>query len=153
MRNFAGGEPEADRFILDLHRARAFAALAHVRFGADKSMSKTAGLMLTLATAGAVIIFASPGNAIECDRGTQKVNGQMIYTPYCQDEYLSEVAREYGFKASAARAPQQPQLQERDLPLRLSRHSSSNHLHAGWRAGVPAVTGQSPRSPLQADAV
>ena len=38
MRNFAGGEPEADRFILDLHRARAFAALA---FGADKSMSKT----------------------------------------------------------------------------------------------------------------
>jgi hypothetical protein len=108
MRNFAGGEPEADRFILDLHRARAFAALAHVRFGADKSMSKTAGLMLTLATAGAVIIFASPGNAIECDRGTQKVNGQMIFTPYCQDEYLSEVAREYGFTEPAARLRNNP---------------------------------------------
>jgi hypothetical protein len=31
MRNF-DGEPEADRFILDLHRAAAFAALGHARF-------------------------------------------------------------------------------------------------------------------------
>ena len=66
-------------------------------------MSKWQRLMLTLATAGAVIILASPGNAIECVRGMRSVNGQMIYTPHCQDEYLAEVAREYGFKASGAK--------------------------------------------------
>ena len=98
-------------------------------------MSKWQRLMLTLATAGAVIILASPGNAIECVRGMRSVNGQMIYTPHCQDEYLAEVAREYGFKASGAKIRGTP-LQERDLPLRLPRHSSSNHLLASRRAGV-----------------
>ena len=32
----------------------------------------------------------------------------MIYTPYCQDEYLAEVAREFGFKASAAKICNNP---------------------------------------------
>ena len=66
-------------------------------------MAKRSGLVLTLATVGTVFIFATSGHAIECIRGTQKVNGQMIFTPYCQDEYLSQVAREYGFTAPAAK--------------------------------------------------
>jgi hypothetical protein len=71
-------------------------------------MPKRPGLMLSFAAAGAVIIFANPGNAVECDRGQQKVNGQMIFTPYCQDQYLSEVAREYGFTAPAAKLRNNP---------------------------------------------
>jgi hypothetical protein len=86
------------------HHAIAFAIIS-----AEKLMSKRPGLMLmTLVTVGAVLIFASPGHAIECSRGTQKVNGQMIFTPYCQDEYLSEVAREYGFTAPAAKLRNNP---------------------------------------------
>jgi hypothetical protein len=38
----------------------------------------------------------------------RSVNGQMIYTPYCQDEYLAEVAREYGFKATGAEIRNNP---------------------------------------------
>jgi hypothetical protein len=75
---------------------------------AEKLMSTQPGSILTLAASATVIIFASPGNAIECNRGQQRVNGQMIFTPYCQDEYLSQVAREYGFTAPAAKLRNNP---------------------------------------------
>ena len=51
---------------------------------------------------------AKAAGAIDCVPGLQGVNGQMIYTPYCQDEYLADVAREYGFKASAAKIRNNP---------------------------------------------
>ena len=69
-------------------------------------MPKRAGLTLMLGAAVVLVIY--PAGAIDCVRGLQRVNGQMIYTPYCQDDYLAEVAREFGFKASAARILQQP---------------------------------------------
>ena len=54
--------------------------------------------------AGLALFPAAPSQArIVCKDGFQKVAGNMIATPYCQDELLAKVAREYGMKASAAR--------------------------------------------------
>ncbi len=36
------------------------------------------------------------------------MQGQLIATPYCQDEYLAQVARQYGLKASAAQLRNNP---------------------------------------------
>jgi hypothetical protein len=52
--------------------------------------------------------FATPVHAIDCVRGLQRVNNQLIPTPYCQDTYLAEVAREYGLKVSAAEIRNNP---------------------------------------------
>jgi hypothetical protein len=71
-------------------------------------MPKLAGLTLMLGAAVVLVFFAKPASAIDCVRGLQRVNGQMIYTPYCQDEYLADVAREYGFSASAAKIRNNP---------------------------------------------
>jgi hypothetical protein len=38
--------------------------------------------------------------AIKCSNGYQIVNGSEIATPYCQDNLVAQVARQYGFKAS-----------------------------------------------------
>lgn len=36
-----------------------------------------------------------------CSNGFQKIQGGLIATPYCADELLAKVAREYGASASA----------------------------------------------------
>ena len=50
--------------------------------------------------AGAAL--ASPAAAINCRNGAQLVQGNWLATPYCQDQYLAEVATERGFKTSAS---------------------------------------------------
>jgi hypothetical protein len=67
---------------------------------------KTPLLRLGLVTL--VVVFGTPAHAIKCVRGLQSVNGQLISTPFCQDTYLAEVAREYGLKASAAEIRNNP---------------------------------------------
>jgi hypothetical protein len=59
-----------------------------------------------------VLVLVTPAHAIDCVRGLQSVNGQLISTPYCQDAYLAEVAREYGLKASAAQIRANPNLKK-----------------------------------------
>lgn len=57
-----------------------------------------------LAGAGTALLAVSPAAAaIICNKGFQLVGGNEIATPYCQDEYVAEVAREYGIKTSGAR--------------------------------------------------
>lgn len=63
-----------------------------------------AGALLTAATTNA--------SAIECQQDYQIVNGQPISTPYCRDGYLAQVAREYGFKASASAIRNNPSRKE-----------------------------------------
>lgn len=62
--------------------------------------------------AGTMMLLALPAAAfaggITCERGYQRVQGNLIATPYCQDQYLAEVARQYGFKASAKRIRSDP---------------------------------------------
>lgn len=66
---------------------------------------------MSLALSAVVLLLSLPSAAwarIQCERGFQRVQGNLIATPYCQDEYLAQVAREYGFKASAARIRNDP---------------------------------------------
>jgi hypothetical protein len=66
-------------------------------------MSKPRPIALSLCSAVLAIGMAGPAAAkIECRKGAQRVQGEWLVTPYCQDAYLAEVAREYGVKASAA---------------------------------------------------
>ena len=48
------------------------------------------------------------GAAIKCSGGFQMVQGNSIATPYCQDLLLSQVARDYGMRASFDRIRYNP---------------------------------------------
>jgi len=50
---------------------------------------------------------------IVCNEGYQRVNGQEISTPYCNDNYVAEVARLYGFKVSNAAVRNSPALKDK----------------------------------------
>lgn len=61
--------------------------------------------MHRIATAAAALTIAAlastPAAAkIKCRDGNQLVAGSWISTPYCRDNQVAEVARQYGFKVS-----------------------------------------------------
>ena len=56
----------------------------------------------------AAIIAATPAGARDCVKGYERVEGNMIATPYCQDEYLAEVARESGIPATGDKIRNNP---------------------------------------------
>ncbi|MBS0234914.1 MAG: hypothetical protein JSR99_15680 [Proteobacteria bacterium] len=68
-----------------------------IKFSAAKLCLLTGSLLAVAATNA-----SAAAGGIECRQNYQIVNGQPISTPYCRDGYLAEVARQYGFKASAA---------------------------------------------------
>lgn len=58
------------------------------------------------AVTGGILVAAAVGapgaeGAIRCRGGFQAVGGNLISTPYCQDQLVAEVARSYGIKVSA----------------------------------------------------
>jgi hypothetical protein len=62
-----------------------------------------------LAFALLALANGAPANAaIKCSDGYQIVNGSPIATPYCQDNLVAQVARQYGFKASEAAVRNNP---------------------------------------------
>lgn len=68
---------------------------------------------LTLAAAatlalGLIGLTASPAAAITCKNGYQLVQGNFIATPYCQDDLVAKVAREYGVRTSASEIRNNP---------------------------------------------
>jgi hypothetical protein len=72
-------------------------------------MSTLGRFAVCLAALSVGAALATPVAArIKCVKGSQRVQGKLIATPYCQDQYLAQVAREYGFKASAARIRNDP---------------------------------------------
>ncbi len=72
-------------------------------------MTMSPALRLSCVAVFVTAVIAAPASAaIKCNRGSQLVSGQWIATPYCQDKYLAEVARESGFKASAAKIRNNP---------------------------------------------
>lgn len=57
------------------------------------------------------LLSAAPAEArIKCVNGNQIVNGSPIATPYCQDDLVARVAREYGIKVSASAIRNNPNL-------------------------------------------
>ncbi len=65
--------------------------------------------------AGAIILgFGTAATAgIVCNKGFQQIQGSWLSTPYCEDAYVADVAREYGFKASAAEVRANPLYKQR----------------------------------------
>jgi hypothetical protein len=64
-------------------------------------MSQRTSVALSLLAAALFVTMTNSVAAkIECRKGAQRVKSEWLVTPYCQDAYLAEVAREYGVKAS-----------------------------------------------------
>lgn len=62
----------------------------------------------------ALVSIASAANAkMTCRNGSQLVQGSWISTPYCEDAYVAEVARQYGFQATAAAVRSNPMFKQR----------------------------------------
>ena len=59
-------------------------------------------LFVAIFAAAVVGSTAEAGGRIVCKGGYQKVKGEAIATPYCQDEYLADVARQYGSRVSGS---------------------------------------------------
>jgi hypothetical protein len=55
-----------------------------------------------------LFLLATPAAAIPCKGPYQIVQGQLIATPYCEDNYLARVAREYGIRVSNREIRQNP---------------------------------------------
>ncbi len=71
--------------------------------------TKATCLLLPLMAFGAVLFSPTTADArIKCRGDMQIVNGQPIATPYCEDQYLAKVARQYGTRTSAARIRNNP---------------------------------------------
>jgi len=76
-----------------------------MRLGQFKWRNFLTNLSVTLAL---LAVTATQAQAIECKDGYQRVRGDQLATPYCQDAYLAEVASTYGMKASAAKIRNNP---------------------------------------------
>ncbi len=59
-----------------------------------------AGRTVLLALVSAVLATTAEAKP-KCHEGFQDIRGRQISTPYCEDQYLAEVAREYGSRVSA----------------------------------------------------
>jgi hypothetical protein len=70
------------------------------------AMNYLAGIAIS-ASAG-LFALVSPALAIECVEGYQRVKGDLIATPYCQDGYLARVAGEFGMRAPADKIRNNP---------------------------------------------
>jgi hypothetical protein len=62
-------------------------------------------VLMSLATAASA--------EIACNKGFQKVQGSWLSTPYCRDAYVADVAREYGFSATASKVRNDPLFKQR----------------------------------------
>lgn len=68
-------------------------------------------LMILIGAGGALLSvgLSAPAEAkIACNKGFQLVQGSWLSTPYCRDEYVAQVANQYGFSASPARVRNDP---------------------------------------------
>jgi hypothetical protein len=54
---------------------------------------------------------------IVCKDGFQNVGGEWIATPYCEDDYLAEVARDHGMNVSASSVRNDPGVKEEACKL------------------------------------
>ncbi len=71
----------------------------------------------TLVVAGCVaslVLSAAAADAkIVCREGFQVVNGHQISTPYCNDNYVAQVARQHGFQATDSEVRNNPAFKNR----------------------------------------
>ncbi len=62
-----------------------------------------------MAALSATAVLAAPADAkINCKNGFQVVQGNLLATPYCQEEQLARVAQSYGLSVSFAEIRNNP---------------------------------------------
>lgn len=77
-------------------------------------MLKTAGVAFLAASA----LFSFSANAaIRCQGPYQIINGNLHVTPWCQDNYLAQVAREYGMRVSNSAIRNNPSIKAKACRL------------------------------------
>jgi hypothetical protein len=64
-------------------------------------MRKSGAIALVIAACGLAVVSSEAEARIACSNGNQLVQGSWIVTPYCQDELVAKVARQFGVRASA----------------------------------------------------
>jgi hypothetical protein len=64
--------------------------------------------LIASGTCFAIAALVSEAQAIECKDGNQRVQGNLIATPYCQDDNLARVARQAGVRVTAERIRNNP---------------------------------------------
>ena len=78
-------------------------------------MRRWSRLIGTTAVASCAVLMATTAQArIISEKGLQRSGGRLISTPYCEDNYLAQVAREYGVRHSAEAIRNNPNL-KRDV--------------------------------------
>ena len=65
-------------------------------------------LVLAAAFMAGLVVTVSPAEAINCKGRYQVVQGNLLSTPYCEDNYLAQVARGYGTRVSARQIRNNP---------------------------------------------
>lgn len=73
-----------------------------------KRAASFATLAAFAAATGSMLVPDRAEAAIKCKGRYQIVRGQELSTPYCNDNYLAAVAREYGSRYSAATVRNNP---------------------------------------------
>jgi hypothetical protein len=81
--------------------------------GGRRMTKETSVCFMRLAALAAALCLTSPVSAeIRCDGSFQLVGGQLIETPWCEDDNLAKVARSYGATASARAIRENPNLKQ-----------------------------------------
>ena len=75
---------------------------------------RTVGVVSVALASAALVTATTVAAAIACKNGFQLVQGNYLSTPYCQDDLLAKVARQYGMKVSSAAIRENPNL-KRDV--------------------------------------
>jgi hypothetical protein len=84
-----------------------------------------------LAASAVAMVSGGAQARIQCDGQYQIVQGNAIATPYCQDNYLAQVARGYGMKVSMAdvRIPSKKQ----EVCQFIGHDARLSSICSGWR--------------------
>lgn len=71
-------------------------------------MTKYQATIYLLIACASVTITQPASARIKCSKGFQVVDGNLLSTPYCQDELVAQVAQQYGMHASPDRIRNNP---------------------------------------------
>lgn len=110
------------------------AVIRHLSRGAARRAAGAAIL-----AAGVIAAAAGPAHAIECRGEFQVVKGKLLATPYCQDNYLAHVAREYGSKVSNSEIRNNPNTKA-DVCRFMGHDTRVSHMCQQYRDGLPGLS-------------
>lgn len=94
--------------------------------------------LAALGVAFALTAAVGEAQAIECRGPYQLVQGQSIATPYCQDNYLAGVAREYGTRVSNSEIRNNPN-KKAEVCRFVGHDNRVSHICQQYREGLPSI--------------